>query len=1091
MTFDEILAQACGLLQREGRVSYRALKRRLALDDEDLEDLKAELIDAKRLAIDEDGKVLVWTGASLVSGSKFQVPDPEASSQQPETSNVSPLSQDSGLGTQHFSPSDARPQTLDARPTAGERRQLTVMFCDLVGSTPLAERLDPEDLREVVRAYQETCTAVIHRFDGYIARYVGDALLVYFGYPAAHEDDAQRAVRTGLGIVAALPQLNARLQSAAGVQLRLGPSTEHIPLQVRIGIHTGLVVVGELGGRDYREAMALGETPNIAARLQGLAEPDTVVISAATSRLVAGLFAFRTFGPQTLKGVSTPIEVYHVLGESGVQSRFEVAVSTGLTPLIGREQEVGLLLERWDRAKEGSGQVVMLNGEPGIGKSRLLQVLKERVASEAATQLECRCSPYYQNSALYPVIDLLQRVLGFTREDSPEEKLHKLEVGARRAVPLQPEVIPLLSSLLSLPPSDCYPSLTLTPQKQKEKTLQAILTWLLKAAERQPLCLAVEDLHWADPSTLELLGLLIEQAPTARLFLVLTSRPEFTPPWAMRSHVTQLTLSRLARTQTERMVEQVAGDKALPSEVLQQIVSKTDGVPLFVEELTKTVVESGLSVGATHASPVPPLAIPATLHDSLMARLDRLGTAKEVAQLGASLGREFSYELIQAVSPVDEATLQQALGKLVEAEVLYQRGLLPQTRYLFKHALIQDAAYQSLLKSIRQQYHQQIGQVLEEQFAETKDLQPELLAHHYTEAGLREQAIPYWQRAGHRASQRSANVEAISHLTKGMELLKTFPDTPERAQQELTLQVALGSALIFTKGFGTPEVEHAYTRARELCQRVGETPQLVPVLWGLCYFYSGKGDVQTATELREQLMRVAQRTQDPAALILAHRMEGAHSYWWRGEFAAALEHCGQVLTLYDRQRHQALTSLSALDSEVYCQGYMALALWHLGYPDQALTRVHEALTLARALAHLNSLINALTCAVMLSELRGEVQAVQEEAEALIALATEQGLPFFLALGTMELGWVLGEQGHLEEGIARICQGLAGWQATGQGLGQSYFLALLAEAYSAAGQVKEGLNVLDEALDAAHKTEECLHEAELYRLKGQLVLQFGV
>ncbi|MBI3796344.1 MAG: AAA family ATPase [Deltaproteobacteria bacterium] len=1084
MTFDEILEQACALLQREGRISYRALKRRLALGDEDLEDLKAELIDAKRLASDEEGKVLVWLGDAAVVSSQL----PVASTQPPAPS------------TQH---PDFGPRTSDLGLSSGERRQLTVMFCDLVGSTPLAERLDPEDLREVVRAYQETCTAVIHRFDGYIARYVGDALLVYFGYPAAHEDDAQRAVRAGLGIVAGLPQLNARLHSTPGTQLQPGLSTDHVPLQVRIGIHTGLVVVGELGGRDYREAMALGETPNIAARLQGLAEPDTVVISAATARLVEGLFACRTLGPQILKGVSTPIEVYQVLNESGIHSRFEVAVSSGLTPLVGREQEVELLLEHWERAKEGTGQIVMLIGEPGIGKSRLLQVLKERVYSEAATQLECRCSPYYQNSALYPVIDLLQRVLEFTRKDSPEEKLRKLErwveVEAIHDLSLRSEVMPLLASLLSLPLSERYPPPMLTPQKQKERTLQAILTWLMKTAERQPLCLAVEDLHWADPSTLELLGLLIEQAPTACLFLALTFRPEFTPPWAMSSHVTQLTLSRLARTQTERMVERVVGDKALPSELLQQIVNKTDGVPLFVEELTKTVIESIESVGSVGSGEsikavgvssraALPLAIPATLHDSLMARLDRLGTAKEVAQLGATLGREFSYELIQAVSPRDEAALQQALGKLVEAEVLYQSGLLPQTRYLFKHALIQDAAYQSLLKSIRQQYHRQIAQVLEEQFAETKDNQPELLAHHYTEAGLKEQAIDYWQRAGQKASQRSAHVEAVSNLSRGLELLKTLPETVERAQQELPLQLALGSVLSVSKGYGASEVEPPYTRARELCRQVGETPQLVSVLWGLAAFYGMKGDSQTATELAEQLMRLARSLQDPAALLIAHRLRGVHLFYL-GESTLARAHVEQGIALYDRQHHHALAFLyGGYDPGVICLGYAAGTLWHLGYPDQALKRVHEAFTLAQELSHPNSLVYALGWAAIVHRYRREGQAAQKWAEAVIALSTERGFPYFLAEGTIWRGSALAEQGQREEGIAQIRQGLAAYQATGS-LQRPEFFALLAEAYGESGQIEEGLGILVETLAVIHKRgERYFYAAELYRLKGQLMLQ---
>jgi TOMM system kinase/cyclase fusion protein len=1089
MTFDEIWAQACALLQREGRVSYRALKRRLALNDEDLEDLKSELIDAKRLASDEDGKVLVWTGASLVSDSKFQVPGSQSLAPSPQTL-------------------DSRRQTLDSSRPEAERRQLTVMFCDLVGSTALSERLDPEELREVVRAYQQTSSAVIDHYDGHIAQHLGDGLLVYFGYPMAHEDDAQRAVRAGLGIIEALQRLShvgpkvpsplAGEGQGEGVKITTSALSSPHPnlppqggkeqsLQVRIGIHTGLVVIGEIGSSEKREILALGETPNIAARLQGLAQPDTVVISSATYRLVEGLFEYRTLGPQTLRGVSTPVEVYQVLNESGIQSRFEVAVSTGLTPLVGREQEAGLLLERWEQAKEGAGQVVLLSGEPGIGKSRLLQVLKERMANEISMQLECHCSPYHENSALYPLIDLLQRVLQFKRDDSPEEKLRKLEVGAIRESPLQAEVIPLLASLLSLSLPARYPAITLTPQKQKEKTQQAILAWLLAEAERQPLRFNVEDLHWADPSTLELLGLLLDQAPTARLLIVLTFRPEFLPPWSPRSYMTQLTLSRLPRPQTAVMIEKLTGGKPLPPEVFQQIVSKTDGVPLFVEELTKTVLESDLSVGATHASPIPPLTIPATLHDSLMARLDRLGMAKEVAQLGATLGREFSYELIQTVSPVDETTLQQALGKLVEAEVLYQRGLAPQARYLFKHALIQDAAYQSLLKSIRQQYHQQIAQVLEEQFAETKDLQPELLAHHYTEAGLREQAVPYWQRAGERALTRSANIEAIGHLTKGLELLKTLPDTPERTQQELSLQVALSAPLITTKGFAAPEVEQAHSRARELCRQVGETPQLFSVLSGLRAFYIARAELQTARALGEQLLSLAQSVQDPALLLLAHLGLGA-ALLFLGELAAAREHFEQGMALYDPQQHSPYASRTPQDPGVVCLAYGAMVLRLLGYADQARRRSQEVLTLTQELAHPFSRAWALIGAARVHQLCQEGQAVQEQAEALIALSTERGFPHMLAEGTIMRGWVLAEQGQREEGVTQMCQGLAAVRAMGAELWRPYFLALLAEAYGKVGQTEEGLTVLTEALAIANKNADRLYEAELYRLKGELTLQ---
>ncbi|MBI3301055.1 MAG: AAA family ATPase [Deltaproteobacteria bacterium] len=782
---------------------------------------------------------------------------------------------------------DSRLRTPDSELTVGERRQLTVMFCDLVGSTALSEQLDPEELREVVRAYQEACAEVVGRFEGHIAQYLGDGLLVYFGYPAAHEDDAQRAVRAGLEIVGAIHELPLRLR------VRLSQ-----PVQVRIGIHTGLVVVGEVGGGDKREQLALGETPNLAARVQGTAAPDTVVISAVTYRLVQGLFECQDLGPHPLKGISTPLLLYRVGGESVARSRFEVAVRTGLTPLVGREEEVGLLRRHWERVKAGEGQVVLLSGEAGIGKSRLVQVLKEQVVQEGATQLEFRCSPYHQNSALYPVIEHLQRLLQFQRDDTPEEKLGKLEKALSRYAFDLKDTVPLFASLLSLP-AGRFPLPVLTPQKQKQKTQEVLVSWLVEEAEKTAVYSAWEDLHWADPSTLELLHLFIDQVPTARLLALLTFRPEFTPPWGTRSYLSQITLSRLDRKQGREMVEKVTGGKALPVEVVQQIVTKTDGVPLFVEELTKMVLESGLDVGAPHASPSLPLAIPATLHDSLMARLDRLATAKEVAQLGATLGREFTYELLQAVSLLDEATLQKELAQLVGAELLYQRGLPPQVRYFFKHALIQEAAYQSLLRSTRQQYHKQIAQVLEERFPETMETQPELVAHHYTEGGLVGQAIPYWQKAGQRAVERSGNSEAISHLTKGLELLKTLPDTPERLQQELTLRLTLGEPLLVTKGYAALEVEQTYGRARELCRQVGETPQLFPALGGLWQFYLNRAEYQTVRELGEQLLTLAQNVQDPALLLSAHDALG-QTFYLLGEFAQAQPHLEQSIILIQR-----------------------------------------------------------------------------------------------------------------------------------------------------------------------------------------------
>src|SRR5713101_3115066 len=820
MTFEEILDQAIAILQRRGRLTYGALKRQFQLDDAYLDDVKAELIEGQRLAVDEDGRVLVWTGRADVPS--LTTPPAPQLEPPPATADVQPI---------QALPPPAAPQSPDA-----ERRQLTVMFCDLVDSTPLASQLDPEDLREVVRAYQETTAVVIQRFDGHIAQYLGDGLLVYFGYPQAHEDDARRALRTGLGMVEAMEALNARLAQHSGVQLA-----------VRIGIHTGVVVVGEMGGGSRQEQLAMGETPNVAARLEGLAAPDTVVISPATLRLVQGYFTCHDLGAHPLKGLAAPLQVYCILGESAAQSRLDVAGATGLTPLVGRDAEVALLLERWAHSQDGAGQVVLLRGEAGIGKSRLVEVLRERVLSAGATPMVLHCAPEHQQSVLYPVVDHLQRFLQWQRREPPEAKFDTLERALSTSrVPLD-DVVPLFAALLSVPMPERYPPLNLTPQRQRQKTHEALVAWLLAEAERQPVLAVWEDLHWADPSTLELLRLMLDQVPTARMLTLLTCRPEFRPPWATHAPVTQVTLNRLVRTQVEAMLPSLTDGKPFPTEMVEQVVAKTDGVPLFVEELVKMILESGLVREADDhyalTGPLPPLAIPSTLHDSLMARLDRLATVKGLAQLGATLGREFSYELLQAVSPWDEGTLRRGLQQLVEAEFLYQQGLPPQATYLFKHALIQEAAYQSLLRSTGQQYHQRIAQVLEARFAETAETQPELVAHHYTEAGLSVQASPYWQRAGQHASDRSAYLEAISHFTTGIELLKTLPETPEHTQHALSLHIALGAALQTAKGFGAPEVEHAYTQARVLCQQVGETPQLVPVLFGLWRFYYGRSQL--------------------------------------------------------------------------------------------------------------------------------------------------------------------------------------------------------------------------------------------------------
>jgi TOMM system kinase/cyclase fusion protein len=1067
MTFEEILDQAIAMLQRRGRVTYRTLRLQFQLDEEQLEALKEALIDAERLAIDEEGRVLVWAGspASPPTASASQVATQDNfPDQAPPVADV---------------PATAAGQV--PRPADAERRQLTVLFCDLVDSTVLASQLDPEDLREVVRAYQDTCAKVIARFDGHIAQYLGDGLLVYFGYPRAHEDDAQRAVRAGLGMVEALGQLNMHLAQVRGVQLAM-----------RLGIHTGLVVVGEIGGSARQEQLALGEPPNLAARLQGLAAPNTVVISATTFQLLGGFFACQPLGTPPLKGQAQPLAVYRVLYESMARSRLEAAGSTGWTPLVGRGQEVALLLERWTQVKDGLGQVVLLSGEAGIGKSRLVQVLQEHVAAEPHAWLTpCQCSPYHQHTALYPMIDLLERVaLRFEREESPQQKLRKLEgLVVQYGLPLA-EAVPLLAALLSLPLAADYAPLPMSPEQQKQKTLHALLTILLRIAAQQPVLFVMEDLHWVDPTTLELLTLLVDQGPTARILALWTFRPDFSPPWTGRSHLTQVTLPRLPRQQAMAMAVRVAHGKALPAEVVEQVVAKTDGVPLFVEELTKMVLESGLLQEREEhyelTGPLPPLAIPATLHDSLMARLDRLATVKGLAQLGATLGREFAYELLQAVSPWDEATVQRGLHQLVEAEFLYQQGLPPQATYVFKHALIQDAAYQSLLRSTRQQQHQRIAQVLEARFPEIVVTQPELVAHHYTEAGLSAQALPYWQRAGQRAIERSAHLEAIGHLIQGLGVLATLPDTPERLRHELDLQSALGLAFMATKGYGAPEVGTAYARARELCQHLGEPPQFPSVLRGLWLFYNVRGEFRLARELGEQLLTLAQRTQDQALLVEAHRAVG-ETLFRLGELAPARVHLEEGMIYYDPHQHRSHMALYGHDPGVLCLAYAARALWLLGYPDQALQRSREVLALAQQLSHPHSLVFALYCAGRVHQFRREGPAALERAEALIAFAREQALPHWVASGTILRGWALAAQGQVEEGIAHMHQGLSGRRATGAELGRPYYLAQLAEAYGEGGQAEEGLHVLAEVLAVVNQQGERWGEAELYRLKGELLL----
>jgi predicted ATPase len=719
-------------------------------------------------------------------------------------------------------------------------------------------------------------------------------------------------------------------------------------------------------------------------------------------------------------------------------------------------------------------------------------MLKEHVTNQPHVCWECRSFSYFENTALFPVTDLFQRLLRFQAEDTPDEKLAKLEQTlSQYRLPLE-ETVPLFAPLLALPvPEHRYPPLNLSSQRQRQKTLETIVALLLELAEHQPVLFIVEDLHWSDPSTWELLNLLIEQTPTASLLTVLTYRPTFQPSWSHRSYLSEVTVHRLTQDQIERMTTHVTGGKPLPPQVLAQITEKTDGVPLFVEEMTKAILESGyLKETDGHYELIGSLAtfaIPATLQDSLMARLDRLVTAKGIAQLAAVIGRQFAYLLLQTFSQLDDATLQRELGRLVEAELLYQRGLPPQSTYVFKHSLIRDAAYASLLKSTRQHYHQRIAKVLEEQFPETVETQPELLAHHYTEAGLIEEAVAYWHKAAQRDAERSAHVEAITHLTRERELLETLPETRERVQQEVYMQLALGASLIATQGQADPEVGQTYTRARQLCQLLDNPPQLFPVLRGLWSYYLVRAELRTAHELGERILTLAQQVQDTAMLVAAHRALGT-TLFQLGAVAAAYTHFVQGRALYAPQQHRTAAFLYGEDAGVICYSFAPWTLWLLGYPDQGMTRNDDALTLAQQVAHPFSLGLALCWAAVFHQFRLEVQAALEHTEAAIRLAEEQGLPFWMAFGSLLRTWALTQQGQVKEGIEQMTQGLKAYRATGAEILRPYMLALLAEAHGTIGEPEAGLTVLAEALTHVDTTGERWYESECYRLKGALLLQ---
>jgi class 3 adenylate cyclase/predicted ATPase len=951
------------------------------------------------------------------------------------------------------------------------------MFCDLVGSTALASRLDPEDMREVIGAYHHAVAGVVTAFDGSVGRYMGDGVLVYFGYPRAHEDDAERAVRAGLGVIEAVSCLD----------------TRSVKLQARVGIATGLVVVGDLVGEgSAQEQSVVGETPNLAARLQTRAEPNAVVIAAGTRRLVGELFDCRDLGSVKVKGISGPVPVWQVLRPSGVESRFKALRGSSLSPLIGRDEEIDLILRRWTRAKAGNGQIVLIAGEPGIGKSRIVAELEERLRVEPHLRLRYFCSPYYQNSAFFPVIEQLGRAAGFARNDPPAARLDKLKALLARAATPQ-EDIALLADLLALAALEPHPLPNLSPQRKKERTLEALLHQLEGLAAREPVVMVFEDAHWIDPTSRELLDLTVERVRSLPVLLLVTFRPEFQPPWIGQPRVTILVLNRLDQRDRTALAEQIAGGKALPNDVSTRIADRTDGVPLFVEELTKSVLESGLlreeSDRYVLDGTLPPFAIPASLHDSLLARLDRLDSLKLVAQIGATIGREFSYRLLRAISRLSDAELETALDRLVASELVFQRGTPPDAVYAFKHALVQDAAYGSLLRGSRRQLHAQIAEALETHFPELMHNQSELLAQHYAEAGLITKSVTCWSEAGHRSVSRSAMAEAAAQFRKALDQLLLLPDNIERQRKELELWSALGAVLNAVKGAAAAETGEAYTRARQLWEQLDSPSEFLQVPFGQSRYHLYRGEFDLAQALAEDLLRISRNRNDSGALILGHFSSG-RNLMFAGRLASARSHLEEVLAVYDPVGQPLLVYQAGTHPHVNSKAYLGIVLFCVGFPGEALEQSNSAIAESRKLAHPPSLAASLSLDAMLLSLDGNDALLRERADELTAVATEQSFPYWRAQGAAYRGWVKVKAGDVPDGISLLRSGLTAFRSTGAKMWMTYYTALLARAYEIAGQIEDGLTVSNDALQIVEGTGERWFAAELNRYKGQLLLRQG-
>lgn len=955
----------------------------------------------------------------------------------------------------------------------GELRQLTIMFCDLVDSTQLCERLSPEQWQQVVLLYQQTSAAVIERFGGTIAQYLGDGLLVYFGHPQAQEDAPERAVRTGLALVEAIGRLPKQPPG----------HDQPLPWAVRIGIHTGLVVMGEIGGGARREQLALGDTPNLAARLQALAQPNTVVISDSTRKLAGAGLQCEDLGRPVLKGVREPRQVWRVQAVNTATSRFDAATSAGLTPLVGRAHELGLLLDRWHAVQRGQGQVMVLSGEPGIGKSRLLKELRDRLGNAGLGAVCLQCSAHQVHSAFHPSIDHFERVLNLSRDQPADVKLASLERMVMGQLHRSAQQVALLASMLSIPFEDRYGPLVESPQQHERDTVMALVDVVEATALREPTLVLVEDVHWADPATLDFLSLLIERARFVPMLLVVTHRPEFQLSLGDGDqHVTTLRLPGLHRAEVAELVARLSREVALPTALTQHILSKTDGVPLFIEELTKSILELPLGEGS-HAHRTQ---VPATLRDSLMARLDRVPAAKAIAQIGSVLGREFSHELIEALSSMSSAELTAALAALTQSGLATQQVSHQGTIYTFKHALVQDAAYDSLLKPQRQALHAAIVQVVESRFPALQQGKPEMLARHATAAGQPHQAIPYWRKASDMALQRLSLHEAVAHLDAGLAAVAALPSSLQRDQTELQLRASLGTVHMLAKGWGAPEVERAYARANQLADAADKVEESIWPLWGVCVFHLVRGEVNKAESIGQRLMTVARQSNSRHAWLVANMMQ-AQLCLYSGRVNEVAEHADQVIHRYSDPQDRTLITLYTMDLKLVALVHGSQARWIAGEDHDAEALCLEQERFAASLNHPHSLAWTHAWGAMSYLFRGDVDGLLNRLERGLSLAEQHGFTYVTSVGVIARGWAWAQQdGRLQEGIDEMQRGLALFNQTGAGIVVPFFQALLAQALGRAGRRSEALALLDASQALTEQGGERWHEAELHRIRGEVL-----